>query len=250
MVLIPSARRLRHILMGPSQDPLDFEISTAEEAITFLHWANARPLRLYLPVHMLRMQGGFSLSPSHPWVKCLTEGPSALEEFYSTFKPVDMAEMYGIAKTGRAGEGLPAWKLPWLMDPSGKTPSGEKGLALSHGMALYGPASPDKIALELSRMRNTTKSIRRHGYRTGRSHRSIEGYFLRSNRGFCFLIRGGQHRAAALAYLNYDKIPVMFAHNWPTLVDERDATHWPLVASGDADEGLCREIIRATCAGR
>ena len=250
MVLIPSARRLRHILMGPSREPLDFEISTAEEAITFLHWANPRPLRLYLPVHMLRMQGGFALGPSNPFVNCLTEGPRALEEFYSTFKPADMAEMYGIAKTGRTGEGLPQWKLPWLMRAPGMTPSGEKGLSLSHGMTLYGPASPEKIALELARMRNTTDSIRKHGYRTGRSFRSIEGYFLRSNAGLCFLIRGGKHRAAALAFLKHEKIPVMFAPNWPTLVDERDAAHWPLVASGDADEGLCREMIRITCVGR
>jgi hypothetical protein len=250
MVLIPSARRLRHILMGPSQDPLDFEISTAEEAITFLHWANLRPLRLYLPVHMLRMQGGFAFGPSNPFVRCLTEGPRALEEFYSNFKPTGMAEMYGIEKRGRAGEGLPPWKLPWLMDLSGKIPSGEKGLAISHGMTLYGPASPDKIALELARMRNTTESIRKHGYRTGRSHRSIEGYFLRSDAGLCFLVRGGKHRASALAFLKHEKIPVMFSHNWPTLVDERDAALWPLVASGEADEGLCREIIQITCAGR
>jgi len=64
----------------------------------------------------------------------------------------------------------------------------------------------------------------------------IRGILLKNNYDFHFIILGGRHRAAALSYFGYDKIPVVFHDNksvfsntYPQILDIDNISNWPII---------------------
>lgn len=203
---------------------------------------DARPIRFMLPLSMLRMQGGFTYDASHPFVAALDHGIDSLRDFYRDFRPGNLARMHGVEETGRLGEALPAWELPWIMRESRAPPPGELGLNAAHGTAFCGPASTRKCELEYTRLQALRHSIESREYDPDRFG-DIHGHFMRGTTGMCFFVRGGKHRAAVLAHLGHRRIGVRIKRHWPRLVDERDAAFWPLVAAGRIDHGLAVDLF-------
>jgi hypothetical protein len=110
-------------------------------------------------------------------------------------------------------------------------------------MVLYGPASARKSEAEMDRLRTVATSIRKSGYRPD-EFGDVEGYFIGSGPAMVFFVRGGKHRAAALASLGWEKIPVRCKPWWPRLVRREDADRFPLVLSGTMDRELASLITQ------
>lgn len=208
------------------------------------HWAEKKTLRIMMPPQMLRMQGAFVYGPTHPFVKALDQGREAFEAFYASVQPQTVAQYYGLPNTDRAGADLPPWELPWYLRANRTPPPGELSLGAEHGVSFYGPASNEKVDLELSRLTKLRESICVNGYDPD-AHGDIEGYVMRSGVQACFFVRGGKHRAAVLTHLGYSHIPVSFRVGFPRLGDAVQADLWPLVRSGVMDQGLAQDILHA-----
>jgi len=242
-------RRLKEFVLGKALAPKIVEIGEPNDVRPWLYWIEDRPIRFLLPTSMLRMQGAFHFGRGHPFVRALESGPAALISFYESFKPSNLAEMYQTEKKGLRGETLPPWELPWAMRADRTPPPGEAGLSSAHGVSFYGPASCDKVVAEIDRLEAIAASIRSRGYDPDR-YGDIEGHFICSRSELCFFVRGGKHRAAVLAFLGHERIPVRIKSTWPRVVDSIAADDWPLVVNGMMDVSLARQILDAYLKGR
>jgi len=226
---------------GKATEPVPvIHLASSADLGRALFWASPSPVFL-LPPHLLVFQGGQPYTPEHPFIQALSQGPVALERFYGSFAPADLAAMYRIAPTGLAGEDLPPWELPWLARKR-RPPRGEAGLGPEHGTSFYGPCSATKIALEYSRLAELRRSITEEGYLPD-TYEHIEGHFFRRGQEFRFFVRGGKHRAAVLAFLGHELIPVRVRASWPRAIEVGQQQDWPLVASGELDVKLARGIF-------
>ena len=208
-----------------------------------LYWVGPSPI-LHLPSNMMVMPGGHKYSrDEHPFMMALEVGMDSLEEFYAYFSPLNLVEMYGIKREGLLGEDLPPWELPWLLRKR-VLPSSEGGLGSEHGVSFFGPASPEKVTLEMKRLNSVRESISRKGYRpklTGH----IEGFFLRSGDKYRFFVLGGKHRAAVLGLMNDGRVPVRMRASGPRVVDRGDSSNWPLVRNKSISEELALKVFDA-----
>ena len=226
---------------GKATEPLPvIRLANNAELGRALFWAGPSPVFL-LPPHMLVLQGGRPYTGDHPFIQALSQGPGALERFYGSFAPATLAAMYRIAPSGLAGEGLPPWELPWLARTR-RPPRGEAGLGPEHGASFYGPCTPAKVALEHSRLTSLARDISEKGYLPDK-YEHIEGHFFRRGQEFRFFVRGGKHRAAVLAFLGHELIPVRVRPSWPRAIEAGQEQDWPLVASGEVDAKLARGIF-------
>lgn len=208
-------------------DPPGSSIEAQGFLATLPYWVGRSPV-INMPTSLLVMQGAFGFNEQHPFVMAITRGRDALAAFYDQFQPNNLAQMYQLP-AGRPGTDLPPWELPWLLR-NRRPPGGEKGLGLEHGVSFYGPCTDLKIDLEVKRLSRLVKSIETRGYRPGES-RHIEGHFLQSGAELKFFVRGGKHRAAALAALGFDHVPVRMRDTWPRLISRDHVANWPLVQS-------------------
>jgi len=215
-----------------------------EEIKPFLYWADREVLRFWLPASALSMQGAFSYGGWHPFLEGLRQGPDALARYYEGFRPVDLAEMYRLPKVGERGETQPPWELPWLHRKTRVGPSGEKGLGPEHGASFYGPATLAKARLEFQRLDQTRRSILAGGYRPERFG-DISGQFLVDGTKIRFFVAGGKHRAAVLASLGWDRIPVVVKPHWPRGIYSSTVADWPLVQSGEVSEAFALRVFRS-----
>jgi hypothetical protein len=212
---------------------------------SLLYWQGGGKtlLRISMPTRLLVMRGGFSYRTGfHPFVTALREGPEKLRWFYDSFQPKTVAEAYGLARRGRAGEDLPPWELPWYLRSVRAAPPGEKGLSVDHGVSFYGPATDEKVALEYRRLSATRDSIEKYGYEPDR-YGDVTGFFLRSGGDYRFFVMGGKHRTAGMVDLGYETIPVVMKPHWPRLIDRDFANEWPLVHDGSMEREVAETIF-------
>lgn len=193
------------------------------------YWVGPSP-RLYIPSAMLVMQGAHRYDAAHPFVRGLRDGYKELAEFYRSFAPRNLREMYLLDATGDGGEDLPPWELPWLSRER-LPPPGEWGLSANDGVSYYGPCTDAKVRVELHRLRSVVEAIRREGYQPDK-YGDIDGYFMRTGSELRFFVRGGKHRAGALVFMGNHTVPVRMKEGWPRVIDRRDAGSWPLVRRG------------------
>lgn len=217
------------------------------EALPCAYWWEKAPLRMELPVSALRMQGGFTYGPDHPFVRGLSEGKEALARFYDGFAPGNLGQMYGLGEV--PGADLPPYLLPWRMVTKDRPPGGEKGLPASHGVAFYGPCSAQKVALEALRLSRITDAIRKSGFQPDK-HGDIEGHFITDGARACFFVMGGKHRAAALAHLEQSHIPVRLRAGRMAVMDTRMVALWPMVADGSLSAQTALAIAQVYLDGR
>ena len=221
----------------------EIQVTTPGELCEAAFWTEKKPLRMHVPVGLFRMQGAFSFGSEHPFRQALAKGHDALSEFYAKTQPKTIADYYGLMPNSRVGADLPPWELPWYGRAQRRAPPGELELGPEHGVSFYGPCTEEKVSLELRRLSDLKSSISQYGYDPD-AFGDIEGYVLRDGDHCCFFVRGGKHRAAVLAHLGHQLIPVAFRYRFPRLIDPSQADIWPLVRSGQMDAELARDILR------
>lgn len=121
--------------------------------------------------------------------------------------------------------------VPWAPLNAFKS-SGEHGLHHSHGVQQYGPVSTAKITLEANRLDAVLDSIKQKGFLS--RYGFVRGYLLEKCSGnYKFVVTGGQHRMAALAFLGEKKVSVVFQPQWPRVIKRSDVHKWPHVLAGN-----------------
>lgn len=243
------ATRLRRALSAARYRPVSQRVELPGEALPLAYWADKAPLRVELPVAMLRSQGGFTYGADHPFCRGLSGGEAALTQFYGGFQPAQIAALYAPSRARETGADLPAWELPWRARMVRKPPPGEKGLGAGHGLAFWGPCSPQKVALEHRRLTGTLASIQRRGYDPDR-HGDIEGQLMTDGKRVAFMVLGGKHRAAVLAHLGHSHIPVRLRPGLMAVIDARAVADWPLVSNGTMSHALALAILDIYLDGR
>lgn len=237
MGMVEVARRL----VRRREAPVEVRPESADEIVRWLHWIEPQPVRFLLPCSMLMMQGARAYDELHPFVRYVRGEMTALEGFYATFQPRNLAEMYGMDAESR-GSDLPPWELPWLLRSKRTAPPGEAGLGPEHGVSFYGPASRRKIEAEARRLDSIAQSVKRRGY-DWKLAGDIAGHFIRDGERIGFFVRGGKHRCAVLAGLGWTHVPVQVRRSWPPLIDKRDSASWPLVADGSIDRSFAEQML-------
>ena len=218
------------------------------DLVKLAHQIDKPTFRINVPTSLLRMQGAFQFNKYHPFIHALDNGADSLRTFYKNCQPSNLLEYYGIPESANVAM-LPPWEIPWYQRHNRTPPPGEGNLDPTHGFSFYGPVTENKIELEMRRLENVSTSIINYGYDPD-AFGDIEGYVLRKGADICFFVRGGKHRAAALAYLGFDKIPIVFRHRFPRVIDNSQAEYWPLVANEKIRLDNARQILDIYCKGR
>jgi len=199
-----------------------------------------RSPRLEVPMTLTTTEGAFALAGGwHPFVAAIRDGPGVLTRFYGRVQPTSLGEFYGLPDIDRPRQ-LGPRQLPWLQQP--RPYRGEKGLGPEHGISLFGPCSKEKIELEYARLAEVFESIKAHGYLPDRFG-DITGYFLFDDGQFRFVVRGGKHRAAALAAIGRTHLPVRLKHGCVPVVSLDTLAEWPLVQTGSIAAQIARCVF-------
>lgn len=199
----------------------------------------------------------FGLTPdsAHPWIRAVRRARGSrrprsvirevLEDYYHQVRPASAARWLGFGPGEvPALDDQPPWArvLPWeSADIEGRRQTAEMvaaaegrqqgwQLSIEDGWNSYGPVSRRLVAMETERLLTLMRSIGRAGYRrTDRPGGDIDVSVLWGDeRSWHFEVTGGAHRAAVVAALGYERIPVRITR----LVRRSDAEIWPNVASG------------------
>jgi len=183
----------------------------------------------------------------HPFVLHLQSSShmDVLAYYYEHIRPETIEDVLGTLSDSDASvRRLPALaaSLPWIASPSLSVVQERKKhaalearehntpLSSDDGQSLFGPASPGKLHLEKQRLTNTFKALQRKGF-SPFAHGSLGGYLLAREHGdWAIAIRGGQHRAAALAALGYHILPIRILKK--LTVREQECSEWPAVCDG------------------
>ncbi len=244
MADIPLKKRLKaaaKAFKGTTRLPPQIDVASASELVAASFWIGTEQPVLNVPQSLLRMAGGYAYGSGNPMVQAMEQGIHALASFYEVVQPETLSEFYGPEyAAGETGANLPAYLLPWSISPDEATKAPYR---------VMGPASKETIEREYSRLTTIADSLDRVGYRPDRFGH-IRGYVLRSNRGACFVVTGGKHRAAVLTQRQHDTIPVMFHPRYPRLLDTAQCDIWPRVASGTISPKLATRIAAVYMAGR
>jgi hypothetical protein len=230
----PQRRRNRQVL----------SVCSSEEAITASHWSSELiDVCVTVPTSMVVMQGGFPFADGwNPFVDSLRGGRGELARYYRDHTPRTLAEMYRLDVGDRVGGNCSPRLLPWLGDER-EVAVGEMGLGPDHGVSLYGPVSPEKLDLEWGRLTETRNSIAAHGYQPEYFEGDINGQFLLAGDSFRFFVRGGKHRAAALASLGREEMTVTFRPGWTRAVDVSQHLMWPPVVTGQVSAEVAAAVF-------
>ena len=212
---------------------------------SLLSGSNAGAYPFNVPVERLSWDNGFSLHPDgwNPYVQtvraylageCDSYAGSPLEAFYRSFRPDTAAAYLGPAFSADSPlHTIPAqaYILPWsLLSPEqrlrqrrrfnreeeqlsgglgglGAGGAGAKAGA-QHGVNKMGPISPAKGQVEFRRLTSLADSIRQKGYRR-ELVKDIEVAVLQHKDEWLYVTASGFHRAAVLAALGFEQIPVL-----------------------------------------
>lgn len=180
---------------------------------------------------------------------------SLLDRYYKSYQPKNLHEFYFIneipVKIDKKDKKLLKEDInkyrqnaPWsdIREPVNIENIHENGLQRSHGTQHFGPVSREKGQYELQRLKNTYKSIKKHGYKP-KDYGHIKGHFLKYNNQYRFLITNGIHRTAVLCALGYNPIPVTFEIDFPRVIDFNDVNNFPQVRNGTFSEDLACQIF-------
>lgn len=184
----------------------------------------------FVDIEKLYYFGGIKYtSNKHPFTAYYHQGIGALKSFYGRHIPNCIMEKHFInAKEVYPLKGV---DLPWYSVREKNYDTGEHGLNYTHGDQHFGPVSDQKIELEAKRLDKLKDSMLLHGYRKFYDGYP-RGYVLENNDSYSVLIVGGQHRVAALIYLGYEILPIIFSKSYPPIVNINDVDNWPYVKAG------------------
>lgn len=240
--------------------PLDLR-SLTDDPLEASYRAGTERVLVNIPMAHCRFMGPTAIPGNavdhHPFVRtlaahdrgeCATYEESPLHEFYRTWQPRNVAEALGIdprsANSRIAGEATIGLVLPWWdIDPARRAETmvdavleenRRHGAALdgTHGLIFFGPVSQAKGELEFKRLVELFNSVRTNGYVCGQASEDgdIRGRLLARGSAWKVKILRGEHRAAALAALGRDTLPIRFDSRLVVRREEVDS--WPNVRSG------------------
>ena len=167
---------------------------------------------------------------------------SELNNYYDTFQPENTLEVFGINKKTKQSKskGLFEFLLPW--DTKVYKKQNNKQLMYS------GPIEKKRGEYEFQRLLKVYLSILKNGYIPQKSSNlfnsnHIQGYFLRKNNDYRFIILHGKHRAATLSVLGYKHFPVTFELGKPRVIELTNIEEWPQVRNGTYSVQHATEIF-------
>lgn len=191
---------------------------------------------------------GFNFSKdNHPFVRTTIEDiinkkttwdTSYLKQYYSTFCPKNLAEVYSYNSSDNFDNLINYSQFlrfePWRL--SEKFISGYEG----EGNQNFGPVTKIKGHYEFNKLKKLHQSIITYGYIP--SH-NITGYFMKFNNQYRFRITDGVHRTAVLSALGYKKIKVQFDPIMPRIICFNDSHNWPKIKEGKIDLQTAQKIF-------
>jgi hypothetical protein len=267
------AARLRRLLRPAEAPPLDLR-GLALHPLEAKARAKNRRYVMDLPLALCRghRAAAFPCVPGagHPYLetaRALLADPALpyeatpLARYYACFQPATAADYLGVASAHPLLLAPPAAVfLPWHPPPPPDLAQTRRAalerenrahgapLAAGHGFHHYGPVSPAKGALELSRLTSVLDCIKAEGFRLlpGRSGLP-RAQLLTAGDDWRALVGNGQHRVAALAALGHATAPF-----WPLPdpVRREDADAWPSVRAGVFTPAQALAIFDRLFAGR
>jgi len=116
-----------------------------------------------------------------------------------------------------------------------------KKVGIEFGWAWAGPSSELKAEIESIRIMKVLKSIKKHGYKrhNGRDGDIVGSILAKSSLDWVWQSTGAQHRAAAMAALGYDTVPVRITK----VIRREDVLSWPNVVRGLYSESEALKIF-------
>jgi hypothetical protein len=236
-ISLKASTLLSRVVWGPAKV---LRVDSSDRLLQALAEARRRRLlRLEVPMAQAATEGAFAFAGGwHPFVAAIHGGPDVLARFYERLQPTSLGAFYALDSEGLGQLG--PRHLPWLPPP--RDYRGEKGLGPEHGVSLFGPCSRAKIELEHARLTQTVASIAARGYLPDQFG-DITGYFLLADGEFRFLVRGGKHRAAALAAMGWTHLPVRFKPGWVRAVGLDSLAEWPMVRAGHIVPSPARQVF-------
>lgn len=216
-----------------------------------------RPVLIEVSLARGRGLGGCELTErgAHPWVCAIREARSSnrprsvirevLDDYYRAVQPSSAAEWLDLEDGAvPALEDQPPWARVWPWEgrdietrrnkaEAAASVEGEqfgRNLTIEDGWNNFGPVSDRLLEMETDRLFELMQSIRRYGYRRkDRPGGDIDVAVLWNDEDqWGFKTTGGAHRAAVLAGLGYEQIPVRITR----MVRRKDVDIWPNVSSG------------------
>jgi hypothetical protein len=216
----------------------------------------ARPALLDVPLRCCRtLLANLPLDGSHPFVatlrayardECRGYFSSPLKRFYDAWQPRTVADLLGIDRSRASSRFLhaepshatPPWsalcpdahhRMAVQATVADNRAAGHR-LPYEHGVCNHGPVTDHKGRLEFERLVWIHDRIRDRGYhRSNHDDGDICGTILLRGRESRVLIHRGQHRAAAVAALGYERIPIRLT---PIPICRNKVTRWPNVENG------------------
>ena len=169
---------------------------------------------------------------------------SVLKKYYEEFQPQSLRDVFidgTVAYSTPKSNGLYSYLLPWNIRP--KENAGKP-------LAYSGPMDTDRGMTELLRLYEVFDSIKKNGYCPKMSahlfnSNHVQGYFLRRDSDYRFIVLHGKHRVAAMAALEESHVLATFDLLHPRVIDYIDIENWPQVANGTYDKEFAKMVFDA-----
>ena len=186
----------------------------------------------------------------HGVAKCINESDkytiveTTLREHYNLIQPKNIFDWYSIDEEDAPSLiDVPVWAAPepWKQTSieeklvsmkkvaANESKKYKKSLSIFDGDKGFGPVSDEKLQLETIRLIKVMNSIINKGYKR---HNGKDGdiqafIFMREDGNWSWQVSGGFHRAAVLAGLKWQFIPVRVV----SIINRNDVDIWPNVLS-------------------
>lgn len=116
----------------------------------------------------------------------------------------------------------------------------------SHGWIFFGPHDQEYGEREFHRLISVYKSIKDKGYQSELTNAEpVNGYFLKKNSQFRFVLLQGNHRVSVLKSLGYSEVNVLIRQGHPAVVDWDDLHRWTQEGGGIYPSFLVRNLFES-----
>lgn len=193
--------------------------------------------------HCVQVLEEYKLNPE------LTYEESVLKKYYDRFCPSNLEEQY-FYEDQLQKEKKPlneGWGIyPWFNIPKPKQLQKTRIETRIGGSHHFGPNTDEFGKEEFKRLIRTYEKLKKESY-----HPEIyidgfpNGYMLRNEDDYRFVISEGQHRLPALAALGYEKILCKFnpEPRYMRITDIADIKKWPHVKNGTFSRNLAKQLF-------
>lgn len=197
----------------------------------------------WIPVEKMVNYFGQSFTTEHNhYVRYLETGFDDFVAFYRSHQPETALQAHFIGETLPGPAGANMFDFPWQPAPLAETDTPIRD------PESFGPASDLELATEAARLDRVLHSVKKYGFleRYGGDWRGrITGrVFVHDNGDFRVGIICGKHRAAVLAHLGWNLIPVRHQVGFHP-VRLSDLAQWPGVVDGRFAPETARAMFEA-----